>query len=112
QEVLAQNIANADTPAYAAQDLKEPTFRALLSGASSRLVMAATAPGHIGGTEAAKAKAENAPDSERTTSGNTVVLEDQMMKVAKTTMDFQLATNLYRKHLSMIKTALGRGAGM
>ena len=63
QEVLAQNIANADTPGYAAQDLKEPTFRALLSGTNSRLAMAATAPGHIGGADSAKAAAEKSPDS-------------------------------------------------
>ena len=81
-------------------------------GGRIALEMAATAPGHIGGADSAKAAAEKSPDSERTTSGNTVVLEDQMMKVAKTTMDFQLTTNLYRKHLAMIKTALGRGGGM
>lgn len=125
QQVLAQNVANADTPGYEAQDLKEPVFRELLArhGAASvsgtvpppvpgaRLVMAATAPGHLGGADPAKPPAEKSPDSEKTTSGNTVVLEDQMMKVAKTVMDFQLTTNLYRKHLAMIKTALGRGGG-
>lgn len=110
-QVLAQNVANADTPGYAAQDLKEPTFRALI-GAGGRVTMAATAPGHIGGSDSNKPKVEKAPDSERTTSGNSVVLEDQMMKVARTTMDFQLTTNLYRKHIAMIKTALGRGGGM
>jgi flagellar basal-body rod protein FlgB len=127
QQVLAQNIANVDTPGYTAQDLKEPNFNDLLRGASpsgsgiaggavgtggmsgGHLTMVTTSPGHIGGANPAKPVAEKAPDSERKTSGNTVVLEDQMMKVSKTAMDFQLATNLYRKHLNMIKTALGRG---
>jgi flagellar basal-body rod protein FlgB len=109
QQVLAQNIANADTPGYAAQDLKEPYFKDLLRGASGRLEMAATAPGHLGGANPAKPVVERSPDSERKTSGNSVVLEDEMMKVSKTAMDFQLTTNLYRKHLGMIKTALGRG---
>ena len=108
QQVLAHNIANADTPGFAAQDLKEPKFGELLHGAGSRLTMAATSPKHLGGGNAAQATLERAPDSEKTTSGNTVVLEDQMMKVSKTAMDFQLTTNLYRKHLAMIKTALGR----
>ena len=40
--------------------------------------------------------------------GNAVILEEQLMKVAETQSDFRLATNLYNKHLSMIKTALGR----
>lgn len=109
QQVLAQNIANADTPGYGAQDLKEPQFGELLRSAGGRLTMAATATGHLGGANPAKPVVERSADTERKTTGNTVVLEDQMMKISKTAMDFQLTTNLYRKHLGMIKTALGRG---
>ena len=39
--------------------------------------------------------------------GNTVSLEDQMMKVSETTSDYALTTNLYRAQLGLIKTALG-----
>lgn len=111
QQVLAQNIANADTIGYGAQDLKEPVFNDLLRGVRSGVTLATTAPRHIPGAGAAAPVVERAPDSERTTSGNSVVLEDQMMKVSKTAMDFQLTTNLYRKHLAMIKTVLGRNGG-
>lgn len=45
---------------------------------------------------------------EATIDGNRVVLEDEMMKVAETASSYQLATNLYKKHITMIKTALGR----
>lgn len=109
QQVLAQNIANSDTPGFNAQDIKEPQFGDLLRGTGARLIMATTSAGHLGGPNPAQPVVERSPDSERKTSGNTVVLEDQMMKVSKTAMDFQLATNLYRKHLGMIKIALGRG---
>jgi flagellar basal-body rod protein FlgB len=108
QQVLAQNIANADTIGYTAQDLKEPAFNDVLRGVRSGVTLATTAPRHIGGAGAGAPVVERAPDTERTTTGNSVVLEDQMMKVSKTAMDFQLTTNLYRKHLAMIKTALGR----
>ena len=111
QNVLAHNIANADTPGFHAEDLKELTFGQLLRNSSGRLNMATTATGHLGGANPAKPAVEKAPDTEKKTSGNTVVLEDQMMKVSKNAMDFQLTTNLYRKHLGMIKTALGRGGG-
>lgn len=109
QQVLAQNIANADTPGYGAQDLKEPQFSELLRGAGGRLTMATTSSAHLGGANPAKPVMERAADSEKKTSGNSVVLEDQMIKVSKTAMDFQLTTNLYRKHLGLIKMALGRG---
>lgn len=111
QQVLAQNIANADTIGYGAQDLKEPAFNDLLRGVRSGVTLATTAPRHIAGAGAGAPVVERAPDTERTTSGNSVVLEDQMMKVSKTAMDFQLTTNLYRKHLGMIKTVLGRNGG-
>ena len=46
QGVLAQNIANADTPNYTAQDLKPLGFRDFLDG--GRVQMAATDIKHIG----------------------------------------------------------------
>jgi flagellar basal-body rod protein FlgB len=110
QQVLAQNIANSDTANYVAQDLKPPSFDDVLRGSRSGLTVATTQPRHIGGIGQGTPVVERSPDSERKGSGNAVVLEDQMMKVSQTALDFQLTTNLYRKHLAMIKTALGRGA--
>ena len=46
---------------------------------------------------------ETSPD------GNSVILEEQMAKVAETQMSHQLTTQLYRKHLNMFKIAIGRG---
>jgi len=52
QQVLASNIANADTPHYKARDLD---FKATLQGAlqgtaaSSGVALAATTPGHLAG---------------------------------------------------------------
>ena len=46
--------------------------------------------------------------SDLTADGNSVVVEEQMVKAAETQMDYQLVTNLYRKHVDMIKTAIGR----
>lgn len=43
QQVLAHNIANANTPGYRAQDLKEPSFKQLMQGADpSHVRMAVT----------------------------------------------------------------------
>ena len=43
-----------------------------------------------------------------TPSGNAVVLEEQLMKVAETVMDHQITANLYAKHVNMIRMVLGR----
>jgi flagellar basal-body rod protein FlgB len=45
-------------------------------------------------------------------SSNGVVVEEQMMKSAEAGTDYQLMTNLYRKNLGMIRTALGRNGGI
>ena len=37
QAVLAQNVANADTPGYAARDLREPDFRKYLTQTRSQV---------------------------------------------------------------------------
>ena len=41
-------------------------------------------------------------------SGNAVVLEEEMMKVAQTQMDHQTVTSLYARGLAMLKTAIGK----
>lgn len=112
QSVLAGNIANADTPDYAPQDMKSGPFARMLTRSIERVTPASTDPAHMAGTadkgrqpesEEQRRRYETAP------SGNAVVLEEQLVKVAETQMDYQLMSNLYRKHLGMIRTALGRG---
>lgn len=118
QGTLASNVANANTPGYEAQDLKAPDFKKFLRGEISdqanKFESKRTHPAHIplgrGGTSRSLSFDEvNKPDSEGTPNGNTVVLEDQMIKVAETQMDYQLATNLYVKGMGLLRTALGRG---
>ena len=114
QDVLADNVANADTPGYKARDLKEVSFADLLGGTTRNnpVRLAATQPGHI----AASARATpftviDDPNAKPTLNGNAVDMENEMMKVSKTGIDYQFAINLYRKQIGFIKTALGRGSG-
>jgi flagellar basal-body rod protein FlgB len=51
---------------------------------------------------------KNAPGYEVRPAGNAVNLEEEMMKVAANQMDFQTATALYTRSLTLIKTALGK----
>lgn len=113
QGVLAQNIANADTPDYRPRDLTEVDFGAVLKDVtgSQKVRMERTAPGHIGpGSNIGSADErksrimyEVAPDD------NGVIIEEQMVKASQTTMDYNLMTNLMRKNIGMIQTALGTG---
>lgn len=112
QKVLAQNIANSDTPDYMPQDLKPINFRGMVDSTTRGVTMSVTNVRHLAGANPAPAKFEAEEQSdvyEMTPAGNAVVLEEQLMKVSETVMDYQIMTNLYRKHVGMIKTALGRG---
>ena len=113
QRVLAQNISNADTPEYKPQDLKEGSFARMLSRRVGGVMPVTTNPMHLRGSQSSGDGRFKVGDQQRpyevAPSGNAVVLEEQLIKVGQTQMNYQTMTNLYRKHLSMIRTALGRG---
>src|SRR5215475_8885913 len=85
QDVLSQNVANADTPGYQAHDLKPLAFDDQLRQATA-VRLAVTEPGQLFGKGAAAAAAatkqlapwEVSPDS------NGVILEQQMTALGET----------------------------
>ena len=111
QEVLAQNIANANTPDYTPQDLKPMSFGEEMKRLAP-VNPERTSELHMAGTVVRKPAPFRSDDQRKryevAPDGNSVVVEEQMVKVAETQMDYQLVTNLYRKHVDMIKTAIGR----
>ena len=113
QDVLTQNVANADTPGYVAHDLKALDFSQALRQAASPMKSAGqlmvTDPRHIAGQPMAASDFEDMSvnDSEANPNGNTVSLEQEMIKVSDTQAQFQAATNLYAKAMTMMKTAIG-----
>ena len=110
QHVLSKNIANANTPKYKAQDLNAPDFNALVSQQSSGVHIAKTNDGHmhIPGMSSRFELIKDSGGYETAPDGNNVVLEEQMMKVAETTMDYQTTASLYNKMAAMMKAALGK----
>ena len=112
QKVLAENVANADTPHYRPSDLKAMDFQAVLRG-DQRIKLATTQQVHLAGvTPGNKFQVEKAgfgKSYETSPNGNAVVLEEQMIKVSELQANYQLATNLYQKNLGMLRTAIGRG---
>ena len=111
QGVLAENVANADTPGYVQRDLKAFQFEADLKSVAT-LTTSATSPNHISVTSGgrdARFGADSAP-FEVTPSGNGVTLEDEMMKVSGNDMDYQAVTTLYTRSMRLLKIAIGRQA--
>lgn len=105
--VLAENIANVDTPGYVAKDLKQPDFSHLVA-ASGPLALATSEPGHLGGTTQIRGgfQTESAA-GETTPTGNSVQLDEQALKVSQNASDFSLMETLYHSQLGLLKMALG-----
>ncbi|EZP48659.1 flagellar biosynthesis protein FlgB [Sphingomonas sp. RIT328] len=113
QRVIAQNIANSETPAFRAQEVEAPDFSAMLVNkgvphvtrprinATSAMVALGAPPPATGSVIADTQVTETKPD------GNNVTLEDQLLKMGQIQADFQTMTDLYRKQLGLIQIAIG-----
>ena len=113
QKVLAENVANAETPGYAARDIKAPDFfRVAVEGSGEGgVATAVTSPMHIAAPAIGNGtpyRAQKVDGYEVTPDGNAVSLEDQMMKVTSNQMDYQTVTSLYQRSLGLLKTAVGK----
>lgn len=109
QRLLAENIANADTPNFRPRDLTAPTFDRTAPVAHP-VALQRTNPAHvIGAMSAGTGVFQSASGgSETRPTGNAVSLEEEMLKVAQNQMDHQAAATLYAKSLGLVKTAIGK----
>lgn len=112
QSVLAENIANADTPAYEARDLERVDHNAHFT--VSRPAAAGpvrTDAKHIAGRSIVDSTGfdnQRQTTFEVTPEGNSVVLEEEVMKMTANQLDYQTVATLYQKSLGMLRTAVGR----
>ena len=112
QQMIAQNVANSDTPGYTPKDLRPftvPGGPGALSLApvsatlTSTMHLAPPASGHVTGQRPVVS-----PDSETTLNGNSVVLEEEMNKMSQARTDYAAAVAFYEQSLALIQTAAKR----
>ncbi|MGL5117074.1 MAG: flagellar basal body rod protein FlgB [Beijerinckiaceae bacterium] len=110
QKVLAENVANADSPGFRPRDLKPfDIAMALHRNGGGSTTPARTNAAHLGASGGTgSAQDRQAKLFEATPSGNAVNLEDEMMRLSQNSSDYQLATTLYTKSMSYLKIALGK----
>ncbi len=115
QRVIAQNIANSETPGFKARTVEDADFSDLLGNstggirvAKPRVELTAGMKG-LGAIQPAGAGIVLDKDiSETKPDGNNVTLEDQLLKLGQVQADFTAMTNLYRKQINMLKIAVGK----
>jgi flagellar basal-body rod protein FlgB len=113
QKLIAENVANADTPGYQPRDLKPfdklVAAPGTIAADSGGLALARTNPMHIAAvtpTPGGPLSPSKSPDSETTLNGNSVVLEEEMMKMTETRSDYSTAVSLYQQSVTMLQTAI------
>jgi flagellar basal-body rod protein FlgB len=102
-QVIAENVANADTPGYRARDLKD--FTTLVKEA---FTARATRFGHAGaarGDHEPRAYQLPLPPSPN---GNSVNLEDQAVRAVEAHSQHALALAVYAKAVDILRLGLGR----
>lgn len=102
-QVLAQNIANADTSGYQAKDL-EPFSEAYGRSSSSLSVSGSNAVEKDWRVVVSSAAGSASPN------GNSVSLDDQMMRSVEAQQAHEAATAIYKKTVDILRLSLGRGA--
>ncbi len=99
QSLVAQNVANVNTPGYRAVDL--PSFDAVLASAPAGAGSSGTSPGAF-----LDAKMEMpAGDDTDTLSGNSVALEQQMATLSEINKSYALTTSVTRVFNQMFTMA-------
>ncbi|MDK3016713.1 flagellar basal body rod protein [Pseudodonghicola flavimaris] len=93
QRTVSENIANADVADYRAREVE--SFASYLDSTEGVAVL----------PEAQVREVEG--ENGETISGNTVVLEEQILEAANTSGQYRLASNLYRKAHEMVLTVAG-----
>ncbi len=106
-ELVAQNIANIDTPAYTPQDLKPLDFKGMISETQQPAVVAvADNPRHIVPQASPAPVVTQSRVYESSPDGNAVVMEDQMNKLGDARDSYQTAAALYQKQVALLKLAI------
>jgi flagellar basal-body rod protein FlgB len=109
ESVLSENIANSDTPNFAPRDLAPADFSSILAGqngghlvTTNRLHIGRAMAGSTPNIQVVPAAAEGG-----TLGSSEISLEEEMIKLSDTQLQYQTATNLYQKAVNMFRTAIG-----
>ena len=103
-ELIASNIANADTPGYAARDID--FAQAMAQAASSETAAVTTNAAHIGVADAASAPAVHRVATQPSLDGNTVDVQTEQAQFADAALHYQASMSFIDARLKSLMTAI------
>lgn len=102
QALIAQNIANADTPGYKPLDIK-PFSDVMMQANRAGSTGMRDLSGSVSGLQAFESKAAG-----ESPNGNGVSIEQEMVKAADTRRQHDQALAIYKSALTIMRSTLGR----
>lgn len=106
QSVVAQNMANADTPGYQTRDITP--FKEVYRNDGGASNMRATRAAHHGHAMEPTPLKSDLTTAEVSPNGNSVSLEEEMLKAVDIKRQHDRSLAIYKSSLSVLRTALGR----
>lgn len=109
QNLIAQNIANADTPGFQSRDLKP--FAEAYAASAEMPLRARKAPQHFQGAVGGSWQPEVRQDSlvHSSPNGNAVSIEAEMVNAVGVKRQHDLALTIYRSALGLLRASIGGG---
>lgn len=108
-EVLASNLANADTPGYLARDVDFRKALASASGQGDGLAMTVTQPGQINPQAQASTQLAYRVPTQPTMDGNTVDAQTEQADFAANGVHYQASLSFITAQIHMLRTAITGG---
>jgi len=106
QAVVAQNVANADTPGFVARDL--PDFQTVYAPAGDSSLQRATRAGHLNGVFAGQSAPMIRTPGDGSPNGNQVSLETEILKSVEAKRQHGRAIAIYKSSLSVLRSTLSK----
>lgn len=112
-QVLASNIANADTPNYKARDFDfSRAMQNAMAGRSDGVTMARTSSRHIeGGGGGLAAGLQFRKESQSSVDGNTVDMDVERAQIAENAMQYEILTRLISDRIQSMRSAISSNQG-
>ncbi|WP_243039274.1 flagellar basal body rod protein FlgB [Dyella sedimenti] len=108
-EVLASNLANADTPGYLARDVDFKKALASASGQGDSLPLATTQAGQINPQAQPSQQLAYRVPSQPTMDGNTVDTQVEQANFAANSVHYQASLSFITAQIHMLRTAITGG---
>ncbi|HRE16835.1 MAG TPA: flagellar basal body rod protein FlgB [Rhodocyclaceae bacterium] len=111
-QLLASNVANADTPNYKARDIDfSKAMQLAMSGREGGVSLARTASGHLSGNAMGNGLVQFRREVQSAVDGNTVDMDVERAQMAENAMQYEILTKLVGDRIQGMRSAIASNQG-